>query len=124
MSFVSFSSLQCASFAVFRRRCTKNYCDAATGVCKVDVISGCCEADAECKHKDPCQMGKCNNGICTYKPKVCNDNDPCTDDKCENGICKFVPRKCDDGNKCTDDSCDKATGECRSVPKKCDDNNV
>jgi hypothetical protein len=102
-------------------RCTKNECNPYTGQCQFTRLDGCCRADNDCKHKDPCQTGTCNNGKCVYKPKVCDDKNACTTDSCENGICKFVPKVCDDGNKCTDNWCEH--GKCMSKPKKCDDKN-
>jgi hypothetical protein len=104
-------------------RCTKNTCDPSTGKCKYTPLPNCCRADGDCKNKDPCQEGTCNNGKCVYKPKVCDDTNACTTDSCENGICKFVPKVCDDGNKCTVDTCDTATGQCTFEQKQCNDNN-
>ena len=68
----------------------------------------------------PCQVGTCQAGQCTYAPVpagACDDDVACTlDDQCVDGACSGTPDDgaCDDGDECTADSCSAAG--CKNPP--------
>lgn len=120
--------------------CTRDTCDAATGVCRSEPDAAKCGADPcraepapECDDDDPCTDDRCEPWVgCVNTPAVadepipCDDGDACTDDDvCADGICEGrVATDCDDGDLCTIDLCD-ALGGCRhsSIASLCDDAN-
>lgn len=143
------ASNQCATcFA--DTQCPTGVCDEADGICrecqsesdcssgKCDIASGVCiecGANADCVTSNPCEVGVCVAGRCSFgempEGLACEDNDPCTQgDVCQMGKCvggpvlpdcqippdpcavdasgKMAPEgtPCDDGNPCTlDDFC-------------------
>jgi len=102
-------------------KCTKDNCDATTGTCKHDAISGCstkCTKDANCDDNNPCTTDTCDGGTCSNKTRTgaCDDGSVCTTgDSCKNGSCSGKAKSCDDANACTTDSCDPIKG-CQKTP--------
>jgi hypothetical protein len=79
-----------------------------------------CNLDVDCDDSNPCTVGTCDDGQCSYVDNdgaSCDDGDLCTvDDICQGGLCAPTPLDCDDGNACTDDSC--VGGECKNKVSK------
>jgi hypothetical protein len=120
-----------------------------TGYSREKVIN--CTHASDCKDDNPCTVGSCTNGICSY-PLIpgcefcksdleCDDNDSCTKDLCLERKCVHTDLEnctscnssfeCDDGNVCTTDECikkacvNKLIEGCKacSVKSDCHDDN-
>lgn len=103
-----------------------------TGYSEVAVVY--CSAAYQCKDNDPCTVGACSGGLCSY-PTIpgcencesdndCEDNNSCTNNTCYLKRCKYTliedcescnySSQCEDGDICTNDIC-KDKG-CSYVP--------
>ena len=88
--------------------CTKDACDAATGLCSHSAASGSCDDGNACTVGDLCADGACTAG----QAKGCDDADDCTADGCDaaTGACSHV-KIAGCGDKCSDDTDCQATGQ-------------
>lgn len=120
-----------------------------TGYSREKVIN--CVRASDCKDDNPCTVGSCSNGICSYplipgcefcKSELeCEDNDSCTKDSCIDKKCLHTNiekciscnsgSECEDNNICTTDECIKKScvnsliEGCKlcSVKSDCEDDN-
>jgi Calcineurin-like phosphoesterase/Iron/zinc purple acid phosphatase-like protein C len=51
-----------------QNRCTDDGCDALTGGCLHQAISGCCRTDAECEDGELCTADECSGAVCGHAP--------------------------------------------------------
>ena len=103
------------------KECTSDACDALTGNCVNQPVTGSCSDGDNCTENDTCDQGVCVPGPI----KECNDDNPCTSDFCSGGGCAFSfnSAPCDDGDACTaNDKC--SLGACQpGAAVVCDDGN-
>lgn len=119
--------------------CTKDSCNASSGVCAANPINGCggfCAADSDCPAvANVCLNAVCDKaaGKCTTQAKanntLCDDKNGCSGlSNCQQGVCTGANFKvCNDGNLCTNDACDAKTGACITTPNNgiaCNDGNA
>ena len=104
-----------------------------TGYSREKIIN--CVYASDCKDNNPCTVGSCSNGLCSY-PLIpgcefcgsdleCQDNNSCTKDSCFNRKCNYTlidaceqcnsKLDCEDNNPCTENHC---------VDKKCEYTNI
>lgn len=104
-----------------------------TGYSREKVLN--CSSPSDCKDNDPCTIGSCSNGLCSYPvipgcefcglEQDCEDNNSCTNNLCFNRKCNYTliegceqcisGKDCDDENPCTEDNC---------IYKKCENKNI
>lgn len=95
--------------------------EPGAGYSKESVIF--CDSTSDCRDNNPCTVGVCQSGTCTYpttpgcckSESECDDGDDCTTDSCSDKICSYTLIKdcescnessqCDDSNPCTEDEC-------------------
>lgn len=120
-----------------------------TGYSREKIIN--CTYASDCKDNNPCTVGSCSNGLCSYplipgcefcsSDSDCEDNNSCTTNLCVNKKCNYTlmleceqcnsDLECNDDNPCTENKCiDKKCdyfeiSECESCSLKsdCEDNN-
>ena len=101
--------------------CTLDSCDAATGSCAWELLTGRCLIGGACHEAgathpvDGCRL--CNPVVSSTSWSAlsegdpCDDGDSCTDDEiCTEGVCAGSPVDCDDAETCTLDSCEPSEG--------------
>jgi hypothetical protein len=110
-----------------------------------------CSSASQCKDNNPCTIGACSGGLCSY-PLIpgckfcsldidCNDNNSCTTNSCVQERCSYTTitdcescaysSQCEDNNLCTNDVCIDhgcsylAIPNCTSCTsnEQCEDNN-
>lgn len=104
-----------------------------TGYSREKILN--CTYASDCKDNNPCTIGSCSNGLCSYpvipgcefcgSNQDCEDNNSCTNNLCDNRKCKYTliegceqctsNAECDDENPCTEDNC---------INKRCEHVNI
>ena len=104
-----------------------------TGYSREKIIN--CTYASDCKDNNPCTVGSCSEGICSYplipecefcaSESECEDNNSCTTNSCTNRKCNYTLIKeceqcnsnleCEDNNPCTENNC---------LDKKCEYTNI
>jgi hypothetical protein len=92
---------------------------------------GCWGSCGNCDDGDPCTIGTCDGGFCSYRDICddcdtdadCDNGDPCDGDETCDGIdCQpGTPIVCDDGDICTSDICEFGTGCVNTIIPDCGD---
>ena len=120
-----------------------------TGYSRETIIN--CEYASDCKDNNPCTVGSCQDGLCSYPlipncefcriDEECEDNNSCTNNSCLDKKCFYtliekcescnLSSQCEDDDPCTENECIKK--KCSYTPiincsfcyskTDCEDNN-